>query len=453
MSGVPQKPYQFANTGNYPAGANPWNATPTRVAPGLAYLTPGSASKPTAQGLNYVMGQNSDAALALWKELGAFACQNWRGTQGVAVSGNQWNHVCYDPSDNTWNALVRTTGSPDTVTIAKSYDGGKTWVSWQTSSGVAGLPVYGPSTGIYPLGIRCGGPGVYVVATFGQASLSTYAVSFSLVISGVWTLEASFNVGTSPSDLTGVTSGYDADISFFGPTTISCNNKAKATSGSQTGVYSSSNGGGTWAAQAFPTTLGDSSTHVIPGWTKSAQSSAIWLIMQRGLTGTACGNQYMYTTDGLTFLSHTLPGGVQGASDMQAALAYGPGAAGNGLFMCAVQVSGGGTRFATSADGLTWTAGVTLTSVNVTDLVSFGSAWVAVVDAEASGGSNAYIIYSLDDGATWQRGSAILGQNASTSTAGYCRAKIAASPMGLCFGNTAALDLSFETGNPGVNVS
>lgn len=449
MSGVPQKPYAFATgaAATYPAGVNPWNGQPTRVAPGVAYLTPGASAKPTAQGLNYVMGQNSDAAINLWTELGAFACQNWRGTQGVPVSGTQWSRVCYDASDNSWVGLVRTSGTPDTVSVVKSYDGGK---SWTTAIVGSGLPVYGTGT-VYPLGIFCAGPGEYLVVTYGALTSGTSGITISLTTPGasIWTIEHSF---TETLTLTGAGNGYDADLSLFNFTYILVNNDSDAASGSQTGFYSSPDAV-TWAAQAVPTTLGNSSTHLTPGWTRSAQSANIWLILQRGLTGTQATNCYMYTTDGSTFSVGTLPGAVQGASDLQAALAYGPGASGTGMFMAAIQMNGGGTRLAKSTDGLTWTVITSLTTQNITDLVAFGAAWVAVVDAEAGGGSTAAIIYSLDDGAHWQRGTAMLGQNASTSTAGYCRAKISASPMGLAIQNTNAVDLSFETGTVGKYVS
>ena len=53
--GNPTQLFLWTNTGNYPAGSNPWNGQPLAVAPVGTYLTPGV--KLPAENENYILGE------------------------------------------------------------------------------------------------------------------------------------------------------------------------------------------------------------------------------------------------------------------------------------------------------------------------------------------------------------------------------------------------------------
>lgn len=68
-------PFTGWATGNYPAGANPWNGQPKRVAPVNAYYEP--AIQAVAQHDNYVIGALADAVQGMLDYLGQVPAYNW----------------------------------------------------------------------------------------------------------------------------------------------------------------------------------------------------------------------------------------------------------------------------------------------------------------------------------------------------------------------------------------
>jgi hypothetical protein len=74
--------FAWTNTGNFPAGANPWNGQPLALAPAQTYFTPNT--KPSAEEFNYILGQIGANLAALEGGAAAFAASGtWTCPAGV----------------------------------------------------------------------------------------------------------------------------------------------------------------------------------------------------------------------------------------------------------------------------------------------------------------------------------------------------------------------------------
>ncbi len=123
--GIPQVP-QLAGETNYPAGGNPWNGTPIKVAPGVDYSTPNT--KPPAQSFNYWLNLLSAQALANQNLSVSGAVANFdtviAGTT-IDASLTALPFVFWQPWSQKWIAVVQ-----DGTTTFKTYwthDNGRTW--------------------------------------------------------------------------------------------------------------------------------------------------------------------------------------------------------------------------------------------------------------------------------------------------------------------------------------
>src|SRR6187402_1501439 len=72
-------PPPWATDANYPAGANPWSATPTRVVPSAGVAAAGfrPKQKPPAQILNYQLGKTGDDLTSLARLAAHSALRTW----------------------------------------------------------------------------------------------------------------------------------------------------------------------------------------------------------------------------------------------------------------------------------------------------------------------------------------------------------------------------------------
>lgn len=132
------------------------------------------------------------------------------------------------------------------------------------------------------------------------------------------------------------------------------------------------------------------------------------------------------TTDGVTFTNRTMPSSQRWAVSDYA----------NGKFI-AVDTLAAGTATATSADGITWTAGgaTPAHTGGWTPPLRVGSAWV-IKDQYTSGTARAY---SLDNGATW-----LLGNVPSVTTNGYRKATNGAVLIDTGVANTTSYEYTLD---------
>lgn len=129
----------WATTASYPAGSNPWNSNPTRVAPPVAgYFEPGPNA--AAQFFNYLHGTTLDASNVFKTKLdqiinftGQSQTLNWRRSATRPASAYQYS---YNITNKMWFAT-------DYTRAYISYDGGDSWVTGPTP--VTGDAI-GPST-------------------------------------------------------------------------------------------------------------------------------------------------------------------------------------------------------------------------------------------------------------------------------------------------------------------
>ena len=146
---------QWATTANYPAGTEPWAASPTKVAPGYTYLTPGVS--PGATELNSLFsewtagintGSGGSGLLAQFAPtLGQY--WPWSGV-GYSPSGSDQllNEAVWDSVNSQWIylATVAATGAP---IVFRSPDGSHITAAGTTNAGfnlLAGVAVE-PSAG------------------------------------------------------------------------------------------------------------------------------------------------------------------------------------------------------------------------------------------------------------------------------------------------------------------
>jgi hypothetical protein len=371
--GAPSKPYQYANTGNYPAGANPWSGQPTRVLPGTAYLTPNT--KVPAQNLNYVMGQNSDAVGALWTYLVSLPAQNWSLAQTPAGSTDHWSAFCYNTFSNTWIAATRTESGGHNYLFNANAVGplGATWTQTLTrSSANTAVGAIVPTNAAQFVTADCPYSGSSISVRLADISAATWNQIQSLTANGSGDTVSIQVIGAYY-----VLIGGQAIYSTTTPTTSS------------------------WTARTMPSGTTSASEY------KAACSGSVYVAIPANINGQ---QKYIRSTDGIAFTAVTQA--TVGGSDQLGAVAYGPGTSGNGLFMFCVLRSTGVNDFFQSSDGSTWVhrGQIDGTSVGIippgltahmlcTDLHAFGAMWVATLE---STDRESRMAFSLDDGVSWQ---------------------------------------------------
>ncbi len=122
--GIPIVP-QLAGETNYPAGGNPWNGTPIKVAPGVDYSTPNT--KPPAQSFNYWLNLLSAQALANQNLAVAGAVANFDNViADTSIDGSATALPVFwsQPWTQRWYAAVTVSANFKTYW---THDNGRTW--------------------------------------------------------------------------------------------------------------------------------------------------------------------------------------------------------------------------------------------------------------------------------------------------------------------------------------
>jgi hypothetical protein len=122
-------PPTFATETNYPAGSQPWSATPIKVAPASDYFTPDT--KPPAQNFNYTLNAICAQLDALNDAAVYTGISNYGATQN-GITGGGASDVQGFAWDSFYQRWVVDPGSGASGNVTVSYDGGNTWVNWGT---------------------------------------------------------------------------------------------------------------------------------------------------------------------------------------------------------------------------------------------------------------------------------------------------------------------------------
>jgi hypothetical protein len=363
--------FTWTSTGNFPAGANPWNSQPLALSPVTFYYTPNQ--KPPAEEINYIYGQIAGDLANLAGGLNPliFPARNWFQNETFPLAG------------------------PYALTFNESFYGAsaRSWIGASFAAG--GTPYWNI---YYESGTDQGGwtAGTHQAYGFGPTSISGIGVIPST--GQVWTCfgysDVLYHFHNDSGDLaTWAGPAYNTFTGIVpGTTTITVFNDLPLA-----GVYSTTPGG---SALCVLTTSG-----VGPVFQFTASGPI--LIRTQGVNGTlalaivqgaAGSSPSVYTTSNGTSWSTTALNPALGlaAGDYIYDVAWN---ASNNLWLMIINPAGGGFRCATSPDGVTWTAvGSTHTSGSLTCVGASGNAWVSWLDY----GSTLFQMIYTYDGITWQ---------------------------------------------------
>jgi hypothetical protein len=354
MSGRPSAPFSWATSiVNYPAVdptfgvTKDWSSLPIRTAPAIDYVTPAKAF--AAEEFNYVLGKATDTVAAVVSQVGNLAANNWHTVRHTTF-GQVFsiNRLVWDGFTKTIRMCNTNVGgaNPGEIT-AVSYDGGRTFIAHPTDThGVSTLAAaWNPSTGTHVFCTLDSTPAVGTVPTG--------------VDTGDWSV-ANATWFTAGSVL--VTAGH-----------LSGTQKLQSVSGTTL----------TSRAAQVPVNMFTGATDVI-----LAQSSTTLLLFGNNVTASG-GNNYLSTTDGITYTTRTSP--ISGSYKVVAALH-------DGAVFVLMTSDGTGTKVYTSATGTgSWSLVATLTTLAVRGAASSGSC----IAATMYDGTRQRMYVSSNAGVTW----------------------------------------------------
>lgn len=375
----------WATEANYPAGANPWNGQPTKVAPVGDIFTPNT--KPPAQTFNAILSEIAQDNTAALQALGALPPANWfpqveweGGSGPVGPYVVKWND-----QGQTWLLAGFSPGGSPVVTVL-GFDG-------QGGAGTTWGSAFGSNHPPCSIAVDTAG-NVYVAAVAGSGA-NNFDVWRSPATGGAF-------VHAAANTFVGID---DVQLDAVGTNIVFA---LGVSSGALDAIGAYLSGGiGTF------TTVGLGA----PSWILKSNGSVAIAIPR--LAGG--GNAYS-TPDGVT-LTHTSMTGQIGATDVPIDAAWN---AQLGLWAMAVAVAGGShVAWYTSTTGLAWTAtGTVFTNGFVINSVSaIGPLWVAIGE---NAGHTGHVVYSFD-ATTWY------------PSGGYLYSTVANSPIVRCSPNQIAI--------------
>lgn len=358
---------------NYPAGGNPWSATPVNVAPVGDIFTPNT--KPGAQNLNYILNKIASATSRVYA-WGAGPIQFLPSYAPRTAALATLSCHAFDPITLKWMIAGN---APSTGDVA---------VVWGRGSDNSDMrpPISGAITSTATPSSICRGiePGtsppnryIYVGTVLSNAGFLTRV------------------------DPTGNTSGTNALVDNANVTQVVVLSTSgtiiiatAATSSADTHISKSTDSGTTVTGVI-------SFTVPINGWlaAQSVIGAGTTMLIPTNPGGRTSGSmmEVYTTTDGISW---TITGvvGVVGGSEIPTSLCY--GADGSGVPCWILTTNNGGTPAVyRSYDGTSWASiASTLTTLGVPiiDMASIGGAYVAIV-----GETPARMLYSMDGAATF----------------------------------------------------
>lgn len=377
----------WATGGNYPAGPDPWSATPMRQTPISTYWTP-KTSDP-AQYMNNQLGLIGDQIGNVNTNLNILdtfvtqlqnfnlVYQNVATDISTLTSGSlflvlrdTFNHrwLAWGATGTSTNASFLTT--TDILTVSS-------WVGLNTPSSYTALTTI-------TSGVVDSATGNAIFSGIGSGTLHWYAVNSGTLNSN------SFSTGHSENIFS--CAFFNSIYLMFGFEATTLNNVAFSLA-SPTAVPTN-------ISASLPATLATSSATTGYIQVKTAQSSSLIMIICRD-TGLVHPNNYAYSSDGTTWTLGTISltsgyymVGVSYSSTLS-------------RFMVA-STNGTNSQFHTSSNGTSWTLQGTINSKVVLDLKSNFNSFLSLFTDYSYG-------VTIDSGATWNRGVHTLNSGSTMS--------------------------------------
>ena len=360
----------FATAGNFPAGANPWNAQPMRVVPAPSYFLPGTV--PPAEYMNYLFGNGFDQMDALaanflstFDFVSPIQALNWPNTivRTGGVGTERIMSAFWDTFNARWILTSGLTGGTTSKYINVSSDAGVSYSLLQTLS---------PT-----------GAGNLLAGVCDPASNNSIICPSAQTFLYVSTTGTAWASQTAP----GVVSTYTQALFFKGLFvaigTGSANTVARLITSPDTAIWTDRTASIPAAIATLP---------MSQRWAAAASPTILVAIPGSDASNTAYAT--MHSTDGITWIAGSITNVNIVAGDLPSSIAYSPT---DGKFMMTL-ISGLNTKIMTSVDGLTWTYLRTIVGYNFYSISVLGSAWVA---ASLRNSTIEEAIYSLDAGLTW----------------------------------------------------
>lgn len=379
---------------NFPAGANPWNGQPLRVAPATDYFTPNTGV--AAEEVNYELGTICDFLQGSidWSGSGPvlnFGAQNTLGTTPRCAA--------YDPFFGLWVAGGNASGPTAPVMYQNHGTDSADWTAWPNTPGGLGDAVMAICKD--PTGAK------YYAATWQSG---TMRVSYQ-PNGGSWTSLTTFLATSNQCELVPFKnviviamgdSGANGFIDYIG------------TPGGTPGLFLSGPTGVTapwWLVKTSPSLI-----VAVPSNTNGAGSAPYWT-----------------STDGQTWTARTFSNStIVKNADRPTGLAY--DASRNMWFMSVFETSSSNTRICQSSDAVTWTAvrelqgGSGSSQFNpyyIQDLEACGSLLIGVTNDGGTvwpqAANIARFVVSADGGNTWYWSPGYMtGGTASPRTRAIC---------------------------------
>jgi hypothetical protein len=421
MAGRPLRlvytPPTWATAGSFPAGANPWNAQPMRVAPATGYFLPNTV--PPAEYENYLHGAALDglatietAFLAEFDFVSPIQAINWPAlvTRTGGPGTERIMSAFWDAFNSRWIMLSGLTGGTTPKYINASIDGGLSYTLLSTQS---------PTGGGYLLA-GCADPG-------SNKSIICPSASTFFYVSTNGTSWAVSTVG-------GASYTYTSALFFAGLfVAIGCE------SGAAVAHVTTSPDTTTWtdrtaAIPAALATLAGSAT----SWVSATNGSIIVAVPQQN-AGFASGAT-MTSTNGTTWTLGSFASGSILNADIVSGLAY---SATDGLFIMTLQSAGTVTKILTSPNGTTWTYLRSVSGRFLTALAAIGSVWVAY---SLKSGVAAEVLFSLNAGLTWAVAPLTMPTDANPPGGGIVAPGVAGSGTQFLIWNAVAAYASLKAG-------
>lgn len=375
----------WANTPNYPAGGNPWNGQPTKVAPAYTYFTPNVP--PAAQEMNYILNQRdailTGVALGQWSA----AVANWNPPSadiGGMTLQNTPTSAWWDAFSGQW--MVPCIVSGGTAQVLMCSADGKVWRS--INGGIPSAPARFP----------------FAVATNGSTGdICLFRSDGTTSSITRWAGGAGVPVDTVQPFLAGIDQGvmtfWNGGFIFVGASGLG--------SAPWTGAAGASpNGVGVWNNTTVSLPAGWSSgTQIVLEWL-TAQNATTLVVAQCGdVVGTAASRLMVQTTASPGVWSDVTPSFLGGTAKEIRGLAY---SSNDGLWGV-LAIDNSNAYLYTSPDLATWTLVQTFTGYTAAGVAAIGSAWAVVVYNGNLGTAGNRILYSINVASagaqsTWQFG-------------------------------------------------
>lgn len=387
----------FATETNYPAGPNPWNGQPLRLAPPSDYFTPNTGAAP--EEINYELGTICDylGNANAWNSVApGQAGLDWRPFSPVSTTPyTAFMAGWWDPSNFQWLIAAGNSSGTGTCDVFMSKGLGDADYGTAVSNG-AGITVGGRITDVFYDGTQFWA----ALIKSSDSSLCLYYCSPG----GAWTLADNFLAGTATIT--------DAKFDQRGSTWYVVVSSSTALIGT---VYYVFGGGTTWTGPSLAVNGTGAGTCVANNGTTSVAFAVATSPANYGTAGTLDGGT-AWTQHSASFMNHTNeePIGVVWSSA-------------DNLFILVTVYGTTPSAMATytSPDGLTWTLVSTLTSSFTPDCLAVTGYGCLAATTHDFGGGNC-VMYSVDAGATWHRSGCFLTHTSVTLQP--CR--VYASPVG-----------------------